>query len=48
MYAVMVRTAVDTWTTHSTWTTRSEAQDQADYVGGRVVEVDANKEDTTP
>ena len=47
-YAVMVRTAVDTWTTHSTWATRSEAQDQADYVGGRVVEVDANEEDTTP
>lgn len=38
-HAVMVRTTVGSWTTHSTYDRRADAQDQADMVGGRVVTV---------
>ena len=40
MYAVLVATTVGTWTTHSTHAKKSEAQDQADMVRGRVVRAD--------
>lgn len=37
MYAVIVNTTADAWTTHSTHQSQEEAQDQADMVHGRVV-----------
>ena len=37
MYAVIVKTTVGSWTAHSTHASKSEAQDQADMVHGRVV-----------
>ena len=40
MYEVIVKTAVGSWTTHSTHARKSEAQDQADMVHGRVVRLD--------
>ena len=36
-YAVLVRSSTGEWTRHSVWRSREDAQDQADYVGGRVV-----------
>ena len=40
MYAVIVKTTVGSWTTHSTWGRKSEAKDQAGMVRGRVVRLD--------
>lgn len=39
MYAVIVKTTVGSWTTHSTHDRESEARDQADMVRGRVVQL---------
>ena len=44
-YDVIVKTTVGTWTTHSNHDLKSEAQDQADMVHGRVVRL---TEDGTP
>ena len=45
MFAVLVKTTVGTWTTHSTFDRKGKAQDQADMVNGRVVRL---TEDGTP